>query len=525
MERVDGLASRLSGIRDECEAAQIGGAGVGEGWSELLRRFESGKGEIERAASLVDSGAFEAVATKVAGCGGGSLVGVGGLGLVGLAGLVGVGGLMGFVEEDVDTLRKFEFLVSIGASAGKYTRETEYFASAFASKRVLASVEEELLMDFVGHFCKAARESSAAASREVRVDRGALNVQVFMGGEGGLAGVSQARMRLGGVEGLAYGPGAVIEAMGALWAQLSDARASVFLEGGKTAAYGLVPRPDAEAEKLELLGWVMASGVRGNYTLGGVGVSPPVLGWMLGTAAEARDLVGLSEAGSCDASRWTDGVEMETVDWVDAIGAVGTLLDGAALSLMVGSVVTAENFGALAEHAAAMIRERLRPALESLRKGFDVGLCGAHSVAGAEGRVMIGAVMEAGASRASLRINGPRSVDTGEWRAQTRYVGGYTASSVPIEMFWRVVEGLEMGDKLRVLKFWTGRSAPAASGAHEGGFTIRLLGAGPGGDRLVPESSTCFSELRLSEYGEDETEELRKHIGVAMEYADVMGGV
>jgi hypothetical protein len=58
-----------------------------------------------------------------------------------------------------------------------------------------------------------------------------------------------------------------------------------------------------------------------------------------------------------------------------------------------------------------------------------------------------------------------------------------------------------------------------------GGLRSGCLVRGRGGDRLVPESHTCFLELCLSEYGEDETEELRKHIGVAMEYADVMGGV
>jgi hypothetical protein len=253
MARVDELAGKAREFRDECEAEQI----CGEALGELVGGFESGKRAIERKASLADSGAFEAVATKVASCG--SRAG----GLVGLGGL----GVMGLVAEDVETVRKFEFLVSIGASAGKYTSETmrgPYFVSAFASKEVLASVDEALLMEFVLQFCKVAREGcafSGAAGRVVAVDRQALDLGAFLGGRGGMAGVSQDRLRLGGEERVAYGAGTVMEAMGALWAQLSAASAGVFLEGGRTPAFGLVPRPDAEAAKLELLGWVIASGV------------------------------------------------------------------------------------------------------------------------------------------------------------------------------------------------------------------------------------------------------------------------
>jgi hypothetical protein len=502
MAEAEAVLRKASDVHDLAMVHRFGGR-VQETSFALQRALRSEMLWVGGQSRLVHCGAFEAVATQVA-----STLWVG-------------------VEEG--TWRTFVYLERVGASLGKYTEHTvsmPYFASAFASDRILGSIPDTVLMRFMKAFCDDARDT--VPRRRVDVHRAMLQVGLFFDGRGGLAGVNPKGMRLAGDEGLAYGRGAALEAMGAVFKQLVSETLRLFLPRGDLAAFGLVPNPDADGRSLVLLGWVVSGALLGNFTLGEPGVSPAVLLWMLGVEPDgARDLPLLSASGSCQKSLWSEAYSMTVEDWLASIGPVAQLLDEYAVGGMIercGEMVTLANFDEIAGMAAHEIRELLGPALGSMRCGFETGLCGGNAQAGLRARLMMADAIGR-RNTVGLWVNGLPRIDVKELRERTTYQGGYDESSETIGMFWRVVEGLAMPLRLRLFKFWTGRSAPAASGIRSESLTINLLESGAGGTRLLPVARTCFAELGVSMYARTEIDQLRSDIHMCIEHADEMGNL
>jgi len=132
-------------------------------------------------------------------------------------------------------------------------------------------------------------------------------------------------------------------------------------------------------------------------------------------------------------------------------------------------------------------------------------------------------------------ISGPVHVVIKDWRANTVYEDGYSATSPVVVMFWEVVRTFTEEQRRSLLLFWSGTSIPPTFGAANLATASdeienwclakaslprsqRNLGAAAMNARL-PEAATCDRRLMLPEYSNREA--LRHALELAMTHGAV----
>ena len=165
-------------------------------------------------------------------------------------------------------------------------------------------------------------------------------------------------------------------------------------------------------------------------------------------------------------------------------------------------------------------RERYLAALAAFEQACTAQQCaafarGAHAVV--DQRVLTAAGQHLRAAPAVLAqlIGGERKIDVEQWRAHTRYSGGYSADAPQVGWLWELVGEMDQRRRSALLRFATGSSAPPAGGfghlmgmVNEGAvdagaapccFCISRTPA-PTPDSMLsamPRGHTCFNTLDL----------------------------
>jgi len=96
-----------------------------------------------------------------------------------------------------------------------------------------------------------------------------------------------------------------------------------------------------------------------------------------------------------------------------------------------------------------------------------------------------------------------KPINVQDWKANTNYAGGYTATHNTILMFWQVVEYFDEDLLRKLLKFVTSCSRPPLLGFKDLLPKFGISNAGVT-DRL-PTAATCMNLLKLPEFTDLET--------------------
>ena len=140
--------------------------------------------------------------------------------------------------------------------------------------------------------------------------------------------------------------------------------------------------------------------------------------------------------------------------------------------------------------------------LKSMRNGFQEVLPTFH-------------IREFSENEINLLLNGKQDFDISEMRQATRYTGGFDTDSTAVNIFWSVVEKLDLKARGKLLQFTTGSSKVPLDG-YDPCFTITKSSA-ESGTAALPTSHTCFNQLVLPEYESEEI--MRKKLMYAFENA------
>lgn len=107
-------------------------------------------------------------------------------------------------------------------------------------------------------------------------------------------------------------------------------------------------------------------------------------------------------------------------------------------------------------------------------------------------------------------------IDVPDWRANTRYAGGYTILDPNVRNFWNAVSSLTSKQQAELLRFVTSceRPPPLGFASMNPPFTIQRVVILRDGDKL-PSASTCFNTLKLPTYSSEKV--LRQRLIYAIE--------
>uniref|UniRef100_A0A8C5I2Y4 E3 ubiquitin-protein ligase n=1 Tax=Gouania willdenowi TaxID=441366 RepID=A0A8C5I2Y4_GOUWI len=125
-----------------------------------------------------------------------------------------------------------------------------------------------------------------------------------------------------------------------------------------------------------------------------------------------------------------------------------------------------------------------------------------------------------------LLMCGLGDVDVNDWRANTKYKSGYSATHINIQWFWKAVLLMDAEKRIRLLQFVTGTSRVPMNGFAElyGSNGPQLFTIEQWGTReKLPRAHTCFNRLDLPPY--ESFEELREKLHIAIENAQGFDGV
>ncbi|KAM0684128.1 E3 ubiquitin-protein ligase tom1 [Mitosporidium daphniae] len=163
------------------------------------------------------------------------------------------------------------------------------------------------------------------------------------------------------------------------------------------------------------------------------------------------------------------------------------------------------------EYVSLTVDVRLRGALEAQFDAIRRGLFGVLS------QEILAIFTE---KELELFISGLALIDDiDDWKRNTEYGTGYTATSPQVVWFWRAVRSMSYEERSQLLQFVTGSMRVPL-----GGFS-RLLGSNgalqrfsihrdTGGAHRLPQAHTCFNQLDIPEY--ESYEQLRRALLVAI---------
>ena len=113
-----------------------------------------------------------------------------------------------------------------------------------------------------------------------------------------------------------------------------------------------------------------------------------------------------------------------------------------------------------------------------------------------------------------LLLNGKSKIDMEEMVAATRYTGGYSEESLTVKFFWNSFKNMDQTARQKLLKFATGATRVPLDG-FDPQFTITR---GSDGDGKLPTAHTCFNQLVLPPYQNNDT--LSKKLNMAVAETD-----
>ncbi|EIE81892.1 hypothetical protein RO3G_06597 [Rhizopus delemar RA 99-880] len=106
-----------------------------------------------------------------------------------------------------------------------------------------------------------------------------------------------------------------------------------------------------------------------------------------------------------------------------------------------------------------------------------------------------------------LLISGLPDIDIDDWKNNTEYEG-YSASSPPIQWFWRAVRSFDQEERAKLLQFATGTSkVPLEGFAHlqgSSGIQKFQIHKDFGGEKRLPSAHTCFNQIDLPQYDSEQ---------------------
>lgn len=103
-----------------------------------------------------------------------------------------------------------------------------------------------------------------------------------------------------------------------------------------------------------------------------------------------------------------------------------------------------------------------------------------------------------------LVLEGVHEINVEEWRAFTEVKNGGFHNDITIDLFWKVVGGMDAREKQRLLCFSIGTSSLPSNGFEELKPRFTLVVGTVSADSL-PEAHTCFNMLLLPRYTSEET--------------------
>ncbi|XP_053203267.1 E3 ubiquitin-protein ligase NEDD4-like isoform X2 [Panonychus citri] len=156
---------------------------------------------------------------------------------------------------------------------------------------------------------------------------------------------------------------------------------------------------------------------------------------------------------------------------------------------------------------------RVGPQMNSFLKGFDE-------------IVSLNLIKIFDENELELLLCGIGEIDVNDWRKHTVYKGGFHATHIVIQYFWRVVLSFSSEMRSRLLQFVTGTSRVPMNGFKElygsngpQPFTIEKWGT----PANLPRSHTCFNRIDLPPY--ESYQELKDRMIKAIEGSGSYGGV
>ncbi|KAI8866999.1 putative ubiquitin ligase tom1p [Ramicandelaber brevisporus] len=162
----------------------------------------------------------------------------------------------------------------------------------------------------------------------------------------------------------------------------------------------------------------------------------------------------------------------------------------------------AQYVGLIAEHR---LYNSIKDQIDSFLEGF-LGIIPRHLI-----RIFNEQELE-------LLISGLPDIDVDDWRNNTEYHGGYSASSLQIQWFWRAVRSFDQEERTKLLQFTTGTSKLPMEGfrAIQGSNGVQKfqIHVDPGNTTRLPTAHTCFNQLDLPRY--DSYEQLRELLLLAI---------
>ncbi|KAI3653085.1 hypothetical protein MP228_002510 [Amoeboaphelidium protococcarum] len=113
-----------------------------------------------------------------------------------------------------------------------------------------------------------------------------------------------------------------------------------------------------------------------------------------------------------------------------------------------------------------------------------------------------------------LLISGIPDIDIDDWKNNTEYRGGYTASSPQVQWFWRVVRSFDQEERAKLLQFATGTSKVPLEGFANlqgiGGKQKFQIHKDFGKTDRLPTAHTCFNQVDIPAY--DTYEQLKERL-------------
>ncbi|KAF5226722.1 hypothetical protein ECC02_000223 [Trypanosoma cruzi] len=97
------------------------------------------------------------------------------------------------------------------------------------------------------------------------------------------------------------------------------------------------------------------------------------------------------------------------------------------------------------------------------------------------------------------------AIDVSDWRKHTQYHRADDEESVPVHVFWRVVEAMSLEERKRLLKFTTSMNRPPLLGFQFLNPPFKVHVEWDASEERLPSASTCFSTLKLPPYKDFKT--------------------